>query len=258
MDLQTRSDVGASTLQQPESLMESPVESILSQVSVAGLSVLGGADAMRQKLEEYEHIRGVILDYIERNFVKGIDYGPTDERSTKPTLKKPGAEKVCRMFNTHPEWKRDNETWEMLGKPDGVVCYQCFIIDNATGKIVGEGRGAEKLGNKARDANKTIKNAEKCSLVDAALYTFMLSERFTQDDGGMGGTDLANAKQQLLVDIQIARAGVVSDMSDLAWLTSVLSTEIHKKRIDTFGELVHVRKVSLEERKYDFTTGNKL
>ena len=237
-----------------KTLVVSSVDSILAQVSTAGLSVLGGAESMRHKLEEYEAIRAVILDYIERNFVEGIDYGPSDPRSDKKTLLKPGAEKVCRMFNTHPTWTRDNDTWEMLGKPEGVCCYLCQIIDNSSGKIVGEGRGAEKVGNKARDVNKTIKIAEKCSIVDAALYTFTLSEKFTQD-AGTSGTDLANHKKSLMSDIQILRAGIVSDKTDLAWLTGVMDQEIHKKRIDTIGELMHLRKAILEQKKYDFQTG---
>jgi len=147
------------------------------------LATLGTAEDLRAKCEAFEAKRAVVVEYIKRSFIENTDFGPADPRNAKRTLLKPGAEKVCRLFNTRPTWRRDDETWEMLGKPAGTVCYVCEILDNTTGEIIGEGRGAETIGNKKRDANKTIKNAEKCALVDAALYTFCLSEMFTQDLG---------------------------------------------------------------------------
>ena len=109
---------------------------------VAGLAAVGSAADMANKLGAFAERRRVVLDYISANFVKGVDFGPTDDRSDKPTLKKPGAEKLCRLFNTTPRWRRDTETWEMLGSPAGTICYICEIVDNVTGAIIGEGRGA--------------------------------------------------------------------------------------------------------------------
>lgn len=233
------------------------IDKIVDSVRELGLAGLGGADAMRRKLQEYEDVRTVIHDYIERNFVREIDYGIVDDRNPKPALKKPGAEKACKMFDTHARWLRDDPVWEMLGKPTGVVCLICHIVDNQTGHIIGEGRGAERVGNKNRDINKTIKTAEKCALVDAALYTFMLSERFTQDDGGAGKTQLADAKEVLKIDLAEARAGVVSEMTDINFIVSVCISELHKKRMDTIKELMHVRKVIFEQALYDLGTAKK-
>ena len=221
-----------------------------------GLQILGNKAELESRIEKYEEAREVILGYIDRNFVQGIDFGPTDDRSPKPTLKKPGAEKICRLFNTSPEWEIDRDTWEMLGKPEGVICYKCQIKDNATGRIIGEGRGAEKVGNKQRDANKSIKNAEKCALVDACLYTFMLSEKFTQDDGGRAA--LAELKIQLMGDISELRAGQESDTTDLVWLKEVLKQELHKTQIITVKEHAHIRKVIFEDKAFDLKTGKKL
>ena len=170
-----------------------------------GLEVLGDKANLQSRIEKYEAAREVIVDYIDRNFHMGVDYGAADPRNPKPTLLKPGAEKVCRLFNTSPVWTMDRDTWEMLGSPKDLVCYKCQIKDNTTGRIVGEGRGAEKVGNKGRDANKAIKIAEKCALVDACLYTFMLSEKFTQDDGGR--VALAELKTVLMGDITEIRHG---------------------------------------------------
>jgi len=235
---------------------EKEVFAVVKGDPVGGLAALGDKDELEARIKKYEETRAVILDYIDRNFVKGIDYGWTDERSMqKSTLKKPGAEKICRLFNTSPEWEIDRDTWEMLGKPEGIVCYKCYIKDNATGRIIGEGRGAEKVGNKGRDANKAIKNAEKCSLVDACLYTFMLSEKFTQDDGGRAA--LVELKEFMMGDVSDLRSGVQSGMTDLVWLTEVLKQELHKTRISTIKEHAHIRKVIFEEQLFDLATGQK-
>jgi hypothetical protein len=235
------------------------VSRIMSNVENVGLSGLGGVEEMRRKLEEYDQIRGVILDYVERNLVKDVDYGWTDERSLdKSTLRKPGAEKVCRMFNTHPQWVKDADTWEMAGKPVGVIFLICQIVDNETGKVIGEGRGAAKIGEKARDANKTIKNAEKCSLVDAALYTFMLSEKFTQDDGGASQHGLLTGlKRSLIADVETKRTGIDSEITVHEWLKGVVKNFLHKSRIDTIGEFTELRKAIFEDGLYNFSNGTR-
>lgn len=222
---------------------------------MVGLDAIGSIQEMEKKLELMDRKREVIWDYIERNLVKGVDFGPADDRNPKPVLLKSGAERVVKMFNTTAQWHADFDTWKMLGEPKDVVCYKCLIIDNVTGNIVGEGRGSEKVGNRQRDSNKSIKAAEKRALVDAALYTFMLSERFTQDEGAAGKTQMAELKDQLLSDISEKRAGAVSELSDIQWLVKVLQAEIHKKRCDTFGELAHIRKVLFENNKYDWSNG---
>lgn len=224
--------------------------------AVQGLAALGDVVELKSRITQYEATREVIVDYIDRNFVQGIDFGPADPRNPKPTLLKPGAEKICRLFNTSPEWETDKDTWEMLGKPEGVVFYKCQIKDNNTGRIIGEGRGAEKIGTKQRDANKTVKNAEKCSLVDACLYTFMLSEKFTQDAGGKAA--LAELKTLLMGDITELRYGLTTDITDLVWLKNVLKNEIHKTSIVTVNEHAHIRKVIFEEKAFDLVTGEKI
>lgn len=226
------------------------------------LAIIGDAEAMKAKLAVTTECRKVVTEYISENFVPGVDFGPTDDRSKKKTLKKPGAEKICGLFNTRPTWTRDEDTWEMLGRPPGTVCYVCHIIDNATGKIVGEGRGAETVGNKSRDANKTIKNAEKCALVDAALYTFRLSELFTQDDGGNGGSNpqasLDTMKAAFMTAVQAMRMGQNTDMTDLRFIRRVVEQELHKTKIDSVGEMEAISKVVLEDKLFDLATGEKI
>lgn len=233
-----------------------PLENILSNVNT-GYRALGSVEEMKRKLEETDAKREVIFKWIEDNFVKGIDYGIADDRSPKDVLLKPGAEKLIHAFDTHATWVADWDTWKMLGEPENVICYICRIVDNATGKIIGEGRGAEKVGNKGRDTNKAIKIGEKCGAVDAALYTFMLSEKFTQDQKEKTRV-LIELKQSILEDIGKNRAGCESKLTDVNFLITVLKAELHKNKIETIGEAIHIRKVLFEQKLYNWGTGEKV
>lgn len=231
----------------------------LMNAPATGLAGLGGADTMREKLKEHTEIRNVIMDYIEDNMIKDVDFGWTDERSLdKHTLKKPGAEKVCRLFDTHPRWIRDYDTWEMAGKPPGTLFYICQIVSNKTGEVIGEGRGAAQIGAKSRDANKAVKNAEKCALVDAALYTFMLSEKFTQDDGGQKTTTLTEWKRELISDVETARTGIKSNVTTHMFIQGAIKAVLKSSRIDTLAQYKEVRKAIFEQKRFNLETGEEI
>lgn len=115
--------------------------------------------------------------------MQGVDFGTimVKGKATKPTLFKPGAEKVCALYGWTARFARDQPTYEMFGSPPGLVCYVCRLID-ASGQIVGEGRGAAKLGDGTdHSANQVVKKAQKRAKVDAVLSAAQLSEKFTQD-----------------------------------------------------------------------------
>ncbi len=230
---------------------------VRAEIQETGLAALGNAEAMKLSLEANRERLEVIHNFIKEIFIEGVDYGFTDERSKKKTLMKPGAEKITKFFNTTPTWRRDTDTWEMLGSPAGTICYICEIVDNATGKIVGSGRGAEKLGNKKRDANKSIKNAEKTSLVDAALYTFNLSDLFTQDMPP-AKNDLEASFNELMHDVEQLRIGCESSMTAkrFVWVTS--KDFLHMDKPDTIGALKALRKAIFEDGFYDLGTGDRI
>lgn len=218
-----------------------------------GLSAIGGSDIMGERLVEYEKIMQTIRDYVKRNFVPTVDFGASYPGSNKPTLLKPGAEKICRMFRTRPEWTPDLETWKMLGSEPGNICMRCTIISNETGAIIGEGRGACKVGEKkTTNENQAIKIAQKRALVDAALYTFMLSELFTQDE-----PEKVLAKNQLWEDIKELRRGVETEINDNEWCKIVFSSELHKNYVETKKEADYMRKVIFDDKKYNLSTGER-
>lgn len=237
----------------------SAVDDILEKVEVTGLSILGGPAEMKRRLAENLAIHQAVIDFVNERFVHGIDYGRAIEnQSAKPVLLLPGAEKIVRAFDTHQEYANDVATWTMLGKPTNTVFIICRIVDNKTGKVIGEGRGACTIGEKfglqaARDTNGSIKIAEKRALVDAAKGTFMLSDRFTQDLEEI--KSFIDVKRSFFESVQKMRAGIKSELTDNAFVRIVCEGAIHKKVINTRKEL---DLVMAEVSNYDFATGERL
>src|SRR4029453_13910841 len=98
----------------------------------------------------------------------------------KATLCKPGSEKMCGLLQLRPRFKRDIESWEMLGAEPGLVTLVCEL-QTANGTVVAEGRGARSREQDFGDVNKTLKMAQKSAQTDAVLRCAGLSEIFTQD-----------------------------------------------------------------------------
>jgi hypothetical protein len=140
------------------------------------------ASALEASLDEWGKQRAVITRYIKQHFVEGTDYYTirVGGRETAPTLGKPGAEKFLSLFQLQAAFRKDQDTWEMLGCPPGVLCYVCTLITRS-GEVVGEGRGARELKQDKGDINKAIKMAQKSAQIDAILRTGALSDSFTQD-----------------------------------------------------------------------------
>lgn len=126
----------------------------------------------------------IIENFIQQQLIDGTDFGSITIKGTKSkaSLLKPGSEKLLNLFRLTAIFKRDDETWEVLGKKPNLICMVCQLMDQS-GHIVGEGRGTALVTNMTMDfeINKQVKIAEKRAQVDATLRTFALSGRFTQD-----------------------------------------------------------------------------
>lgn len=142
---------------------------------------------LRLMLEEEEQRRAIVRSYIARNLKQGVDYGVIESTSakgkqfkSKPTLFKPGAEKICSLLRLRAEYEADITTATMAGIP-GVFAYICRLIDEQ-GRVQGEGGGSYTLGEKQGDSvNSAIKLGRKRAKIDAVLGVAALSEFFTQD-----------------------------------------------------------------------------
>lgn len=151
-------------------------------------SVVVDPKSLQDYIKHEQEIRDILTKYIKEELKAGVDFGTIKissksgkEYQSKPTLLKPGSEKFCAIMHLRPTFKKDDDTWEMSGRQNGVFCYVCSLV-NEKGQIVGEGRGAADLKEKSNwTANNAIKIAQKRAQVDAVIRTGQLSDFFTQD-----------------------------------------------------------------------------
>jgi hypothetical protein len=152
------------------------------------------AAMLEQSLTEWSQQRQVLTRFIKQHLVDGIDYGKihiskncdrrydcTNPRHfSKDCLFKAGSEKFMGLMRWQATFRKDDETWEMLGRPTGVLCLICTLL-TPSGQVIGEGRGARDIQKDGGDVNKAIKMCQKVAQVDAILRTGALSDAFTQD-----------------------------------------------------------------------------
>ena len=136
---------------------------------------------LEQNMATWHQMRALLTAYITEHLQEGIDYYTLTigGNVSKPSLSKAGSEKFLRLFNVHATFRKDEETWEMLGRPAGVIATSAPCTPHG-GSCVGEGRGAREV-FKEKDINKAIKMAQKSAQIDAVLRTGALSDAFTQD-----------------------------------------------------------------------------
>lgn len=106
---------------------------------------------------------------------------PKESWRAKPSLYKAGADFVCELMGAREEYKADMEAWQQMGAVKGTFVMCCRLFSRETGKFLGEGLGARKVGQKGGDENNSIKMAKKSAKVDAVLNVYGLSDLFTQD-----------------------------------------------------------------------------
>jgi len=188
---------------------EPPVTALTQLEPLEGIEALYNPAALKTQLDNYADTRKVLLDWLLEKLVAGIDYtlihrkvGPRGNKQECPnagnmvaricetcggrsTLCKPGSEKICGLLRLRPRFRRDVETWEMLGSEPGVVALVCELT-TVSGVVVAEGRGARHRDQDYGDVNKTVKMVQKSGQTDAVLRLVGLSEFFAQDLEDMG------------------------------------------------------------------------
>lgn len=137
-------------------------------------------------LEEVEHRVNMLQEFIKKYMTKGEDYGEIPGIS-KPTLLKPGAEKLCDVygFAKMVEVKNRIEDWEK-----GFFHYEVEVtLINKKNNLV-EAQGVGSCNSKERKyryqdpytiVNTILKMAKKRALIDAVLSATRSSGIFTQD-----------------------------------------------------------------------------
>jgi hypothetical protein len=156
------------------------------------------AEHFRAGLDRRKANRAALMEWIRDALIEGTDYGrihvvgrnrcrlgsrcENSAHFSKPSLFKPGAEKICGMLGVtvHFPTLDDYEQAALHGVELAQIIMRCEIHD-AAGRVVADGVGARALKQDFGDVNKALKMAEKSAHIDATLRMAGLSEVFTQD-----------------------------------------------------------------------------
>lgn len=183
-------------------------------------------------MAKIQQMQGVV----QKTLKEGHDFGEVPGTS-KPTLLKPGGEKICMLFGLNPEYEflqttedYDREffsynircTLFRNGQPvaQGVgSCnskekkYRFINVDEIPENYIGQseqiidryGRTKYKINNPdiCSLVNTILKMAKKRAFIDAVLQVASLSEVFTQDIEDMG--DLMQQEQEATLTIEQAK-----------------------------------------------------
>ena len=168
-----------------------------------------GVEDMGVFLKDYSDRRDTFRKWLLGNLVEGIHYGfppgcagkmdaegnvlVYDRKSgkyvkvnpkqwrAKPSLYKAGALYLKDLLKLRDEYRSDLDAWKMLGEVKGVFVRTCSLFTDS-GKLVGEGTGAYKVGSRDMDENASMKMADKRALVAAIINTLATcADIFTQD-----------------------------------------------------------------------------
>lgn len=189
--------------------MENKEIQVVEQQEVNAMSIVEGinANALQRSLQSIQTFQGLIRSQFKQDHDFGII-----PRTTKPTLLKPGAEKIVMLMGITTEFEIMDRTRDF---DNGFFqyCVKCKMKKN--GQVITEGVGtANTLESKYETQNPysidntVLKMAKKRALVDGALMIGSLSDIFTQDieDLDMSG-NVASQNKTVYTD----RDGVISD-----------------------------------------------
>ena len=145
----------------------------------------GNVVEFKQALARRGENRGALIQWVRNALVDGTDYGAIKRSNgsmTKPSLRKPGAEKICGMLGVIPTFPtlKDYEQLALQGIPIDQIILRCHLL-SAAGDVLADGVGARSLKQDSGDLNKALKMACKSAHIDATLRMAGLSEIFTQD-----------------------------------------------------------------------------
>jgi hypothetical protein len=161
-------------------------------------------EQFKQALELRKANRDMLIEWVRASLVEGVDYGrlhivkksscrlANEGRAaecqdpshwSKPSMFKPGAEKVCAMLGVTPRYPSlpEYEQAALQGRKLEHIILRCELV-NSAGMKVAEGVGARDTSKDYYDLNKSLKMCEKSGHIDATLRMAGMSELFTQDD----------------------------------------------------------------------------
>lgn len=149
------------------------------------LAVIEGLklDRVQQSMNTIQQFQKVV----QGSLVEGHDYGASFFGASKPSLLKPGAEKILMLLGLSSEYEIIEKIQDY---EDGFFAYTIRCILLKCGQVITQGLGhcnskEKKYTSDKQDifmlGNTCLKMAKKRAQVDAALTVGSLSDIFTQD-----------------------------------------------------------------------------
>ncbi len=136
-------------------------------------------DQFQESLERRKANRKSLIDWVREALVDGVDFGrihfvkkstcslgkncTIDGHFAKPSLFKPGAEKILGMLGITVNWPTLNQYEQVAldGRKIESIVLRCEAI-TASGEVAAEGMGARSVAQDGGDLNKALKMAKKC------------------------------------------------------------------------------------------------
>lgn len=183
------------------------------QNSIARREQVGGLLRPVAAPDEVLEAQNQVREMVSKALQKGRDFD-TIPGTNKPTLLKPGAERINAAYGLAAEYhlvereidhdrpvhyvkrtwewgqRKGEKIWtETPGQSEGLYRYvvECRLIHRASGIVIGQGIGScstmeSKYIDRPRDLENTVlKMASKRAYIAATLNTHGLSDQFTQD-----------------------------------------------------------------------------
>lgn len=160
-------------------------------------------------LNQVQSTMGKILQFqavVQQTLKESHDYGKVPGCGNKPTLLKPGAEKILMLLGLTSEYDIIEKIQD-YEKGFFAFTVKCKLSKN--GQVITEGVGhcnsmEKKYASEKVDvytiANTCLKMAKKRSQVDASLTVASLSEIFTQDIEDMGKFEQSEQLENMTVE----------------------------------------------------------
>lgn len=197
---------------------------------------------LEKLLADEKSRRALYIKYVASELKENVDYGVIV--GSKKTLLKPGAEKLVSLMHLTAKFRKDTETWEMLGNPAGTIAYVCELFTE-TGRLAAEGRGVCTVSEKQNKPNSAVKIAEKRALVDAVLRFFSMSDAFTQD---FEDEEYAGTAQEINTPAKDKKARVSGVVEHKPVAPPKKEAKITRGQYELIQELVEEREVPDEAR----------
>jgi hypothetical protein len=112
-------------------MSDSPTTNALARVENQDQAALMAVEDVKFRLDAVQNLMRAAMS-------KGDDYGVIPGTGSKPTLLKPGAEKLCTLFRLAPTYHVEKITH---GKDHREYLVSCTLTHISTGKVWGQGEG---------------------------------------------------------------------------------------------------------------------